>query len=192
MQSALRNEAPRLYTSNFVLDETLTLLARRTDHAFALREARAWYASDILTILRPDENDESEALLDFERFADQRVSFTDCVSFVLMRRFGLVRAFERVEPDGITGTIAFAFPLDKLADAGHCDQILLGFLRNPMRDECLHQPDEEMCLAYADRSQQEDALGLAACKLLTGLVRRGIESAWPPGPEGWMFLGSLE
>ena len=29
----------------------------------------------------------------FRRFADQKVSYTDCVSFVLMRRYAIVRAF---------------------------------------------------------------------------------------------------
>jgi predicted nucleic acid-binding protein len=29
----------------------------------------------------------------FAKFADQRVSFTDCVSFILMRRHRLARAF---------------------------------------------------------------------------------------------------
>jgi len=82
-----------LFTSSFVVDETLTLLGRRTTYAFAAARADALYASRVLTILRPDAADESTALDFFRKFADQKVSFTDCVSFALMRRHKLKRAF---------------------------------------------------------------------------------------------------
>lgn len=82
-----------LFTSSFVVDETLTLLARRTTYAFAAARADAIYGSRVLTILRPDAVDESAAVELFRKFADQRVSFTDCVSFALMRRHRLKKAF---------------------------------------------------------------------------------------------------
>ena len=40
-------------TSNFVLNETLTLLARRTTYQFAVNRARSLYASTVLQILAP-------------------------------------------------------------------------------------------------------------------------------------------
>lgn len=82
-----------LFTSSFVADETLNLLGRRTTYAFAAARADAIYASRALTILRPDASDESAAVELFRKFADQKVSFTDCVSFALMRRHKLKRAF---------------------------------------------------------------------------------------------------
>ncbi len=81
------------YTSNFVLDETITLLGRRSDYHFAAERARNLYASRSLEILRPDHEDESDALRWFEKFADQGVSFTDCVSFVLMKKKRIKTAF---------------------------------------------------------------------------------------------------
>ena len=83
----------RCYTSNFVLDETLTLLGRRASYSFAADRGRSLLRSSALTILRPDAGDEEEAVEVFAKFADQQVSFTDCVSFVLMRRNRLERAF---------------------------------------------------------------------------------------------------
>jgi uncharacterized protein len=83
----------KCYTSNFVLDETFTLLARRSSYSFAAERARAIYASKALQILRPAPDDEHEALLLFEKYADQEISFTDCVSFVLMKRQRVRRAF---------------------------------------------------------------------------------------------------
>ncbi|MGH9463558.1 MAG: type II toxin-antitoxin system VapC family toxin [Vicinamibacteria bacterium] len=76
-----------------MLDETLTLLARRSSYSFAVDRARSLYASASLEIVRPSNEDEFGALALFEKFADQDVRFTDCVSFALMKRQGVRRAF---------------------------------------------------------------------------------------------------
>ncbi|MEM7356866.1 MAG: PIN domain-containing protein [Acidobacteriota bacterium] len=83
----------RCFTSNFVLDETFTFLARRTSYRFAAERARSLLASNVLEILRPDEEHELQALDLFEKFADQQVSYTDCVSFALMKARRIQRAF---------------------------------------------------------------------------------------------------
>lgn len=83
----------RPLTSNLVLAETLTLLARRQNYEYAARQARAIYASTVLDILRPDREQDIEAIDFFEKYADQQVSFTDCVSFALMRRHGINEVF---------------------------------------------------------------------------------------------------
>jgi predicted nucleic acid-binding protein len=80
-------------TTNFVLDEFFTLLARRTTHAFAVERARAIYRSNAISILRPEREDEMSAIDLFEKFGDQAVSFTDCVSFAIMKRYRIRRAF---------------------------------------------------------------------------------------------------
>ena len=82
-----------LSTSNLVISETLTLLARKAGHEFALRKAALIYSSSELRILRPDGADELRALEFFKKFADQDASFTDCVSFALMRRLRYRTAF---------------------------------------------------------------------------------------------------
>lgn len=91
--SARAQSREPLVTSNFVLDEFFTLLARRAGYAFAAERARRVYASTTLTLLRPTEPDELSALDSFEKYADQGVSFTDCVSFALMTRLGIDRVF---------------------------------------------------------------------------------------------------
>lgn len=82
-----------VHTSNFVLDETFTLLGRWAGPEFAADRAEALLSSTALAILRPDAGDELEALALFRKFGDQQASFTDCVSFALMRRHGIERAF---------------------------------------------------------------------------------------------------
>jgi predicted nucleic acid-binding protein len=89
----LRQRRLRCLTSNFVLDEVLTLLGRRISYKFAAERAAALWASEALTISRPDAKDELAAIELFSRFADQRVSFTDCISFALMKRHRSRRAF---------------------------------------------------------------------------------------------------
>ncbi len=80
-------------TSSLVLAETITLLARRSSAAFAVEKARLIYGSARFQILRPGPAEEADALAVLLKYADQRVSFTDAVSFVLMQRDGLRRAF---------------------------------------------------------------------------------------------------
>lgn len=89
----LQNDRRPCFTSNFVLDETITLLARRSTYEFAAERARNLYKSALLSILRPDHNDELGAVELFQKFADQGVSFTDCVSFVLMEKQKIQCAF---------------------------------------------------------------------------------------------------
>lgn len=82
-----------LVTSNLVVNELVTLLTRWSSAQDATARARTLYASRALTIWRPDEDVEMTALGIVDKFGDQRVSFTDAVSFALMRRRGVRRAF---------------------------------------------------------------------------------------------------
>ena len=81
------------FTSNFVIDETLTFLGRKTNYAFASECAQTLYSSEAFTILRPQLEEELQAIKLFEKYADQKVSFTDCVSFALMKKHKLAKAF---------------------------------------------------------------------------------------------------
>lgn len=80
-------------TSGPVLVETITLLARRSSAVFAVEKARLIYGSPRFTILRPSPGEEADALAVLLKYADQRVSFTDALSFVLMQRDSLRQAF---------------------------------------------------------------------------------------------------
>ena len=80
-------------TSNLVIAETLTLLGRWIDHEFAAAWGRDAMTLATWEVLRPDHGDEIEALEMFEKFADERIGFADCVSFALMRKHGIRQAF---------------------------------------------------------------------------------------------------
>jgi predicted nucleic acid-binding protein len=80
-------------TSNFVLDETFTLLGRRGGYAFAAQRARNIYTSEMINIIRPHQEDELKAVDLFEKYSDQKLSFTDCISIVLMQSRKIKRVF---------------------------------------------------------------------------------------------------
>lgn len=87
--AVLRSLAGRLTTSNFVLDETLTLCRYRLGHAAAMRVGEALQRSAEVDLVRVTAADERSAWTLFGERPDQRYSFTDCTSFVLMRRLGI-------------------------------------------------------------------------------------------------------
>jgi uncharacterized protein len=80
-------------TSSLVVNETLTLLARRAGYAFAAARGRSIYASERLTVLRSTHEDEVDAISYLEKYADQKMGFTDCVSMVLMHKRRIRDAF---------------------------------------------------------------------------------------------------
>jgi predicted nucleic acid-binding protein len=80
-------------TSDYVVDETLTLLRVRGEPNRALAMGRLFFAGQIATVLHVDEPDVLEAWRIFERFSDKAWSFTDCASKALMERLGIQTAF---------------------------------------------------------------------------------------------------
>jgi predicted nucleic acid-binding protein len=89
----LEQGSERLATSNFILDELVTLLAKRSSCAFAVDAVRGLYDSSRLSILRPESQDEIAALGLMQQFGDPAISFTDYVSFALMKRNRIHKAF---------------------------------------------------------------------------------------------------
>ena len=80
-------------TSHHVIDELATLLARRSSYAFSARKITQIYASSLTLIERSNEDDERLALAFFQKYADQKVSFTDCISFAMMKRLQIKQVF---------------------------------------------------------------------------------------------------
>ena len=81
-----------LVSTDYVLDETLTLIRAR----LGLASARRWWeevdASSRVRWERIDPPRARKALTVFFRWRDKPFSFTDCTSFSVMRELGLLRA----------------------------------------------------------------------------------------------------
>lgn len=82
----------RLVSSEHVFDESVTLIARRSNYAFAAQWGNDARESGIRW-LRAGEDDWRKALGLMAKFADQGISYTDCLSAVLMANTGLKRVF---------------------------------------------------------------------------------------------------
>jgi len=76
----------RLVTSSFVFDETVTLTQARLGHQRAVAVGRVLLDLAVVELLSITPADERAAWSPFEKRADKSYSFTDCTSFVLMRR----------------------------------------------------------------------------------------------------------
>jgi len=82
----------RIITSDYVVDETLTLLRTRA----GLQAAAKWWwtikESDRVVVEQVGTERAAQALEWFFGWPDHDFSFTDCTSFVIMRELGLRRA----------------------------------------------------------------------------------------------------
>lgn len=84
-------------TTNFVLDETYTLIRSRIGYKAAIdfgNKIRSSRKFGVLKIITIDEETEEEAWKLFVKYKDiERLSFTDCTSFAVMKQLGLQEAF---------------------------------------------------------------------------------------------------
>ncbi len=87
--NALKSYEHRLVTSNYVFDETLTLLRYRLGWQPAHEFGQSGRAGELAKLIRIEAKDETTAWQIFCDYADKSFSFTDCTSFALMRRLRL-------------------------------------------------------------------------------------------------------
>jgi predicted nucleic acid-binding protein len=93
VQRRFQLDRPMLFTTHHVLDESITLIGSKLHPTQAVRFARHVLSSRIIRVVRTDEDVEQAALNVYERFDDPRLSFTDCLSFAVMRGLGIATAF---------------------------------------------------------------------------------------------------
>ena len=84
-----REHRHRLLTSNYILDETLTLIRYRLGWRIAHRFGEELRSGAIARVERVSPRDEEAAWTIFATYSDQSLSFTDCTSFALCNRMKL-------------------------------------------------------------------------------------------------------
>jgi uncharacterized protein len=93
----LAREKAQLYVTNFILDETYTLLLLNVGYPRTVAFKRAidmMNAGGILTVVHVSEEVERAAWEVFERFnQDKKWSFTDCTTKAVMENLGIKHAF---------------------------------------------------------------------------------------------------
>jgi predicted nucleic acid-binding protein len=89
VEAGLRQRRGRLVTSNHVFDETVTFCASRLGHRAAVVMGGMLRNPAEVQIVHASVTDEQAAWELFQERTDRQYSFTDCISFVLMRRLKL-------------------------------------------------------------------------------------------------------
>ena len=93
LQEELARKRRRFFTTEYVVDETVTLLLVRHSHAAAVDFLDAVERSEALRLewIGPERFYSAATL--FRQHADKGWSFTDCVSFVILRELHVRDAF---------------------------------------------------------------------------------------------------
>jgi hypothetical protein len=99
----------KLVVSNYVFDEIVTLVSARLGHAAALQVGTILMNAVQIERAWITQRDEMNAWTLFRDRPDKHYSFTDCTSFVLMRRLGLkkyVALDDHFRQEGFSSVIA--------------------------------------------------------------------------------------
>jgi predicted nucleic acid-binding protein len=82
-----------LSTTNYVFDETMTRLRKKIGHKAAVHFGVHFLSSGLFNKYYVERDLEKEAFKVFRKYPDKELSFTDCVSFAVMKRSGITKAF---------------------------------------------------------------------------------------------------
>jgi predicted nucleic acid-binding protein len=89
VKSYLKNFDGQLIITNFVFDEIVTLVLGRMGHDKAVLTGNTLLNPKVFVVIRVRRNDERNAWELFVDRSDKTYSFTDCTSFIIMRRLGI-------------------------------------------------------------------------------------------------------
>ena len=93
MEQVRRSPNVQLLTSNFIVDETLTLLRKNLGHQAAVQFGQQIRESKIVEVVHITESLEERAWQIFVKYSDKDYSFTDCTSFAVIEERSLSDAF---------------------------------------------------------------------------------------------------
>ena len=83
----------RLLTTDFIVDETLTLLRARGEARSALTLGAQFFNEEIAQLYYLTEEDILAAWRLFSTYTDKEWSFTDCTSKIVIEKLGITHAF---------------------------------------------------------------------------------------------------
>lgn len=85
----LKTQTLWLVTTNFVFDESVTLIRYRLGFTAAKTFGEQLLRASVANVLAVTRQDEAKAWEIFTRYRDKSFSFTDCTSFAMMQRLKL-------------------------------------------------------------------------------------------------------
>lgn len=81
-----------LFTTDYVIDETLTLFKARGENTRSLQIAEAFFGGKLAEVCFLSEDDILQTLEIFKTFSDKDWSFTDCSSKYICEKFKITHA----------------------------------------------------------------------------------------------------
>lgn len=88
----LNNFKGNLISTNFIFDEIITLVLSRMGHKKAVLTGKTLLNPKVVIAVRIRTRDEREAWELFLSRSDKTYSFTDCTSFVIMKKLGIKKS----------------------------------------------------------------------------------------------------
>jgi predicted nucleic acid-binding protein len=89
----VRQQKIQLVTSEYVFDESVTIIRYRISHRAAVAFGDALISSNVASIEDITAEERLKAWVLFKKYRDKDLSFTDCTSFALMVKLKLQKAF---------------------------------------------------------------------------------------------------
>ena len=92
VKSYLEKYNGQLLTTNFIFDEILTLVMARMGHKKAILTGKTLLNPKVFVMVKIRAADEINAWELFINRPDKQYSFTDCTSFVIMKKLGIEKS----------------------------------------------------------------------------------------------------
>ena len=89
----LKQSKVPIYTSDYVIDETITTILTRGNHKQSVFAGEVLLTSKIVKIVHVSANYFQSAWEFYQKYRDKQFSFTDVTSFTIMKDLNINRAF---------------------------------------------------------------------------------------------------
>ena len=86
----LDQHSSQLLTTNFIMDETITLLRYRAGRESAIKFGELLFSGVVAHLEQVSRIDQQKAWKLFQKYDDHCFSFTDCTSFVVIERLKIL------------------------------------------------------------------------------------------------------
>jgi len=87
------NNYKKIVTSNLVISETYTLLIHELGHPAGMKFLTSLQGSSRIHLVYSNREIETDAIKFLADYSDQDFSYTDAVSFIIMKRYSIHEAF---------------------------------------------------------------------------------------------------
>jgi len=101
-------EKIKIVITDYILDECITTILSRAGHYNALKAGEFILGSNIIEFVWLDESIKIKAWEFFKKHTDKSYSFTDCTSFILMKKMNISSFFAFDEDFKKTGFVDFS------------------------------------------------------------------------------------